>query len=128
MADLNRVYRDNPSLHANDFDPTGFEWIDCNDSEQSTLSFLRRDGLGNTCVVVLNFTPVPREGLRIGLPGPGQYEEIFNSDSGYYGGSNLGNGSVAAEPIGAHGREYSTLLTLPPLGALILAWRRPEGR
>ena len=126
IADLNRIYRENPALHANEFDPTGFEWIDCNDADQSTLSLLRRDGFGNTVVVVLNFTPVPRLEHRVGLPGAGHYEEIFNSDSAYYGGSNVGNGGVDAEPVPAQGRDHSALVALPPLGALILAWHRPD--
>ena len=126
ITDLNRIYRENPALHANEFDPTGFEWIDCNDADQSTLSLLRRDGFGNTVVVALNFTPVPRLEHRVGLPGAGHYEEIFNSDSAYYGGSNVGNGSIEAEPVPAQGRDHSALVALPPLGALILAWHRPD--
>ena len=124
VEDLNRLYRDYPALHSQDFDPTGFEWIDCNRVDQSTLGFLRRDTRGDVVVVVLNFTPVPRENHRLGLPGPGWYDEIFNSDSEYYGGSNVGDGGVTAEEIVADGRPYSASLTLPPLGCVMLAWRR----
>ena len=74
--------------------------------------------------MALNFTPVPRQDHRLGLPGPGYYEEIFNSDSEFYGGSNLGEGGVTAEEVTAQGRPYSAKLTLPPLGCVMLAWRR----
>ena len=124
VADLNRLYRENPALHASDFDPTGFEWIDCNASEESTLSFLRRNGTGETLVVALNFTPVPRPAHRLALPGPGRYEVVFNSDSEYYGGSNTGGGTFEAETVEASGRPFSAEIVLPPLGALIIAWRR----
>jgi 1,4-alpha-glucan branching enzyme len=124
--DLNRLHRDVPALHELDFAPEGFAWIDCHDADHSTLSFLRRARDGACVVVVLNFTPVPREGYRIGLPVAGRYVEVVNSDSAYYGGSNAGNaGGVQAEPIPWMGLGYSAAITLPPLAGIVL---RPEPR
>jgi 1,4-alpha-glucan branching enzyme len=125
LQDLNRLYRDLPALHEQDFVPAGFNWIDCHDAPQSTLSFLRRDRQGNFVVVVLNFTPVPRHGYRIGVPEPGEYIEVFNSDSAFYGGSNLGNGSgVTATAASWMGFAASLELILPPLAAVMLLLRR----
>jgi 1,4-alpha-glucan branching enzyme len=119
---LNRVYREQPALHELDNDPTGFEWIDCNDASASTISLLRRGKSGRENIVVIaNFTPVPRLAYRIGVPSGGYWRELLNSDSKEYGGSNMGNaGGVQAEPIPTHGRPYSLSLTLPPLAALFL--------
>ncbi|RMH51509.1 MAG: 1,4-alpha-glucan branching protein GlgB [Zetaproteobacteria bacterium] len=126
IADLNRLYRTRPELHVNDFHERGFEWIDCNDAAQSVLSYLRRDNDGNALLVVLNLTPVVREGYRIGVPEPGCYREIFNSDSAIYGGGNIGNcGQVVSEPIAFMGRPHSLSLRLPPLSCLI--FDREEG-
>jgi 1,4-alpha-glucan branching enzyme len=110
------------SLHQVDFDPDGFRWIDCHDNENSVVSFVRyaadrRDFL----VGVFNFTPVPREGYRIGVPRAGYYRELLNSDSAVFGGSNVGNsGGVHSEPVPAHGFDQSVSLTVPPLGCLYL--------
>ena len=121
LSDLNRLYRDLTPLHQIEFDFSGFEWIDCHDSSQSILSYLRKDRDGREVLVVLNFTPVPREGYRIGVNLPGEYREIFNSDSEFYDGSNMGNGKpIAAEPIAWMGRDQSISLILPPLGAILL--------
>jgi 1,4-alpha-glucan branching enzyme len=119
--DLCHLYRNTPALYRYDFDWRGFEWIDCNDSEQSVLSFLRKGDDGELVVVLLNLTPVPREGYRIGLPFEGSYREIMNSDSVYYGGSNLGNGAnpILSESIPWMGKPYSMRLTLPPLSAIV---------
>jgi 1,4-alpha-glucan branching enzyme len=107
-------------LHYLDFDASGFEWLDCHDTEQSVLSFLRKD-TGGFVVVVLNFTPVVRKQYRLGVPKPGPYREIFNSDSEHYGGSNVGNsGQVGAEPIPWMGQPHSISLTLPPLAGVVL--------
>ena len=85
------------------------------------VSFLRRAGNGEFVVAVLNFTPVPRDGYRIGVPAPGAYAELINSDSEVYGGGNLGNqGAVSTEPIPSHGHQQSLKLNLPPLGCLLL--------
>ena len=120
VGDLNFLYRDMPELHRHDFSAEGFDWIECNAADESMLSFLRRDG-DSTAVVVLNFTPVPRHGVRIGVPAPGSYRERFNSDSGYYGGSDVGNhGQVQAEEIPWSGRAWSVSLSLPPLAGIVL--------
>ncbi|HHH48610.1 MAG TPA: 1,4-alpha-glucan branching protein GlgB [Gammaproteobacteria bacterium] len=120
LKDLNHLHREQPPLHQYDFDNQGFEWIDCNDAAQSTISYLRKSD-DRLVVVVLNFTPVVRENYRIGLPAGGQWRELLNSDSEFYGGSNTGNGSpIIAEEQAWMNRPYSVELTLPPLGALIL--------
>ena len=120
MADLNRVYTSIPALYGDDFYDAGFEWIDCNDAAQSVISFQRRYG-DEHVVVVLNFTPVPREGYRIGVPSAGFYREVFNSDSRFYGGSNVGNAmGIETEPRAWMGLAQSLVLSLPPLGGLIL--------
>jgi 1,4-alpha-glucan branching enzyme len=126
VRDLNRLHRGEPALHELDADPAGFAWIDCADWEQSVLSFLRRARrAGDAVVVVCNFTPVPRHGYRVGVPWPGYYRELLNSDAAEYGGSNLGNaGGVWAEPTPWQGQPHSLALTLPPLGVLML---KPSG-
>jgi 1,4-alpha-glucan branching enzyme len=127
LSDLNRLYRERSPLHQIDFELGGFEWIDCHDSSQSTLGYLRKDREGREVLVVLNFTPVPREGYRIGVNYPGSYREIFNSDSEFYDGSNMGNGNpIASEAIAWMGRDQSINLTLPPLGAILLERCEPE--
>jgi 1,4-alpha-glucan branching enzyme len=120
MADVNRLYAAEPALHARDFDPAGFQWIDCHDWEDSVLTLARAGGTPEEVVIVaLNFTPVPRSGYRVGAPAGGFWREIANSDAVEYGGSGVGNfGSVEAEEIPAHGRPYSLSLTLPPLAAV----------
>jgi 1,4-alpha-glucan branching enzyme len=121
VRDLNRLYKELPPLHQIEFEFSGFEWIDCHDSSQSILSYLRKDRDGREILVVLNFTPVPREDYRIGVNLPGEYREIFNSDSTFYDGSNMGNGKpLAAEPMPWMGRNQSISLILPPLGAILL--------
>jgi 1,4-alpha-glucan branching enzyme len=121
VKDLNRLYRELPALHRYEFDWRGFEWIDCHDSENSVLSFLRRSD-EEFVVVVVNLTPIPRTGYRIGVPQPGEYREIFNSDSAFYAGSNLGNGdhALVADPLPWMNRSYSLSLTLPPLAGIVL--------
>ena len=122
VDDLNNAYRTEPALHEVDFHPTGFEWIDFQDEKGSTISFLRKSADGEQSIaVVCNFTPVPRTGYRIGVPEEGTYYEMLNSDSNFYGGSNLGNaGGLTAETIPHHGRAFSLSLTLPPLAVLFL--------
>jgi len=119
--DLNRHYFNLNSLHTLDFDVQGFEWIDCNDSDQSIISFIRH-GLDNSfAIIVLNFTPVLRENYRIGVPQAGEYTEIFNSDAAYYGGSNQGNGAgLQSENMAWMNHAQSLLITLPPLAGLII--------
>ncbi|MCB1760163.1 MAG: 1,4-alpha-glucan branching protein GlgB [Gammaproteobacteria bacterium] len=121
VSQLNKLYREIPALHELDFEGSGFEWIDCHDASQSVLSYLRWAVDGSFVVVILNFTPVPRENYRIGLPQAGALREVFNSDSVFYGGSNLGNeGLVESQPVSWMGQPQSVELTLPPLGMLIL--------
>ena len=121
LRDLNRLYRDLPPLHDLDFQVEGFAWIDCHDADQSILSFLRRDRQGRAVIIALNFTPVPRDGYRIGAPHAGFWREIFNSDSDYYGGGNLGNGAgLEAEEVPWMGYAQSLVLTLPPLAGVML--------
>ena len=127
VADLNRFYAAEPAMHEVDFEWTGFEWIDANDGDNSVLTFLRRGKTpGDFVVAILNATPVPRSGYRIGVPEAGAYREVFNSDADRYGGSNTGNmGEVRAEPIRHMGRPHSIKLTLPPLAAIYLKWSKP---
>ena len=123
VADLNRVYREQPALHELDFDPAGFEWIDVHDQEASTLSYLRRSRSGDTVLVVCNFTPVPRLNYRVGVPYPGYWRELANSDGAEYGGSGVGNmGGLHSWPEQAHGRSQSLTMTLPPMAVVILKW------
>jgi 1,4-alpha-glucan branching enzyme len=123
VADLNRVYREQAALHEVDFDPAGFEWIDVHDHEASTLSYARRSRSGETILVVCNFTPVPRHNYMIGVPLPGYWRELANSDGAEYGGSGVGNmGGVHSWPVQAHGRAQSLTLTLPPMAVVILKW------
>ncbi|HWV16426.1 MAG TPA: 1,4-alpha-glucan branching protein GlgB [Cellvibrio sp.] len=120
VKDLNKLYTGMPSLYERSFQEDGFEWIDCNDSTHSVISYLRKGSTGST-LVILNFTPAPRENYRLGVPQPGSFKEIFNSDSAFYAGSNMGNSnSIATAPVSHMGREHSIELTLPPLGAIIL--------
>ena len=121
LKDLNRLYRELPQLHDQDFNYDGFGWIDCHDADQSVLSFLRRDRNDRTVICAFNFTPVPREGYRIGCPASGMWREIFNSDSEWYGGSNTGNGTgLLAEEQPWMGFQHSLVITLPPLAGVIL--------
>jgi 1,4-alpha-glucan branching enzyme len=122
VRDLNRVYRAEPALHELDFDPAGFEWIDCNDAQQSTLVLMRKSRDDRESVLIAcNFTPVPRNNFRVGVPRAGFWKELLNSDSPLYGGSGQGNlGGTYTEPTGTHGRPCSLNLTLPPLGIVFL--------
>ena len=118
VEQLNKLYRTEPALYELDNEPAGFEWVDCNDTAASVISLLRKGKKPeDTILVVCNFTPVPREGYRIGVPFGGFWGEILNSDAVEYGGSGLGNmGGKDAEKVSAHGRPYSLSLSLPPLG------------
>jgi len=120
--ELNRLYRDEPALHELDFDRAGFAWIDCHDADQSVLSYERRARDGAPVVVVLNFTPLPRYGYRIGLPRPGRWHELLNTDSSHFGGSDCGNGGIImAESVPCMDRMHSAAIVVPPLAALVLA-------
>lgn len=126
LGDLNGVYRGQPALHELDFDEPGFEWIDCDNHEDSTICYLRRAKRADDFLVVcLNLTPVVRTNYPVGVPIDGWYEEIFNSDSEHYGGSNVGNHpGVFAQQPGWHGRPYSLRITLPPLAAVLFKPQR----
>ena len=122
VRDLNHLYRDLPALYEQDFEQNGFSWIDCQDADNSLLSFIRFGRQGQIAIAAFNFTPVPRSRYRIGLPVMGAYREIFNSDSHFYGGSNLGNaGKIQAETLPWMGQPYSAEIELPPLAGIILA-------
>ena len=116
---LNFRYRQEPALHERDFQGDGFEWIDCNDRSQSVISFCRH-GHFETLVVVMNFTPVPRPGYRIGVPQPGRYQVLLNTDSAEFGGSGQNPAPTTAEPTPWHGQAASLSLDLPALGAVVL--------
>jgi 1,4-alpha-glucan branching enzyme len=124
VRDLNHLYSSEPALHQVEFDWHGFEWIDANDADNSVLSFMRRGkNSEDLIVVVLNATPVVREGYRLGVPQPGYYREILNTDAAHYGGSNIGNaGGQQASDHPAQGHSHSLVLTLPPLAAVFLKW------
>jgi 1,4-alpha-glucan branching enzyme len=119
--DLNHLYRDKKALHCLDFDSHGFAWIDCHDTEQSVVSFIRRGLDASFVIIVLNFTPVTRHQYRLGVPHAGNYREIFNSDAACYGGSNQGNGDgLCTENIAWMNFAQSFAVTLPPLAGIIL--------
>jgi 1,4-alpha-glucan branching enzyme len=122
VGDLGRVYREEPALHERDTDERGFEWVEANDWQSSTLSWLRTgESTDDVVLAIFNFTPVARYNYRMGVPRGGLWEEILNTDATYYGGSGLGNlGGVEAHKTAAHGRPFSVNLTLPPLGAVYL--------
>jgi len=120
VRDLNALYRGCAALHRRDCEASGFAWIDCNDSEDSVISYLRRAD-GEFVAVVCNFTPVVRRGYRIGVPAGGRYIERLNTDAADYGGSGVGNCGVATEAIPSHGHPQSLALTLPPLAVVVLA-------
>jgi 1,4-alpha-glucan branching enzyme len=125
VQDLNQMVRREPALHELDSDPAGFEWVDCNDAPMSVVSLLRKGkSAKNVMLVACNFTPVPREKYRVGIPFGGWWREVVNSDGKEYAGSGIGNGGgVMAEPKKQHGRPFSLELTLPPLAAVFF---KPE--
>jgi 1,4-alpha-glucan branching enzyme len=125
VADLNRIYRSEPALWEVDFEPAGFRWLEPNDANGNTLAFLRLSGDGKRLIVcVCNFSPVVRSGYRLGLPRPGRWIEVLNTDSTFYGGSDVGNlGGVVAEERPWHDQPWSADLVLPPLATV---WLRPE--
>ncbi len=120
VADLNRLHTTNAAFHEVDFEWRGFEWLEVNDLDGSTLAFVRRGADQNQfAIVVCNFTPVVRRDYRVGAPVAGFYQEILNSDSSYYGGGDVGNlGGVRAEPIPWNGQQFSLKITLPPLAVV----------
>jgi 1,4-alpha-glucan branching enzyme len=129
VEDLNRVYRDEKALYERDFEPAGFHWIDCNDSQQSTISLMRKGFHEEDSVIIAcNFTPVPRHNYRVGVPEEGFWKEILNSDALIYGGGGQGNmGGLEATPLPVHGHPFSLNLTLPPLGVVYFKRGQPHG-
>jgi 1,4-alpha-glucan branching enzyme len=124
VRDLNFAYRDEPALWQRDGDPEGFFWIEANDAENSVVAFARTSSEGRVLVCVMNLTPIPREGYRVGLPRGGRWREVLNTDAQQYGGSGVGNfGGVDAEDLPWHAQSHSAAMTLPPLGVL---WFAPE--
>ncbi|KQP15774.1 glycogen branching protein [Methylobacterium sp. Leaf93] len=121
VRDLNRLYTSTPALHVRDCEAAGFQWLVSDDQDNSVIAWARKGtSPGEVAVVVSNFTPIPRDGYRIGVPEAGFYREAINSDSERYGGSNVGNmGGVQAEPVESHGQPYSLVLAAPPLGTMI---------
>jgi 1,4-alpha-glucan branching enzyme len=124
MRELNRLYHANPAMYQVDFHYTGFEWVDFHDWENSIIAFIRRaEDPSDFILFCCNFTPVPRQGYEFGVPEEGFYEEILNTDSEIFGGSNIGNGGlVSSRPIPKHDRPYSIAVTLPPLA--VVAFRK----
>ena len=120
VEEVNAMYRREPALHELDFDPAGFEWVDCHDAERSVLTFLRKgQSTGDIILVVCNFTPVPRHNYRVGVPRGGAWREMLNSDGREYGGSGQGNiGGAEAAPISAQGRLHALTIAVPPLSTL----------
>jgi 1,4-alpha-glucan branching enzyme len=125
VRDLNRIYVSEPALYQVDFDPAGFQWIEPNDADANVLAFARLPrGGGRPLVCVCNLSPVPREGYRLGLPRAGRWRELLNTDSTFYGGSDVGNlGAISAEPVPWHEQPQSAELRLPPLAVV---WLVPE--
>jgi 1,4-alpha-glucan branching enzyme len=126
VQDLNNLYLGYPVLYTYDFDWEGFEWIDCHDAQNSILVYLRRAG-DDFLIVALNFTPVPREDYRIGVPAAGIYKEILNSDASDYWGSGMGNGHriLETEDMPWMDRDQSLAVTLPPLAGIVLKLETP---
>jgi 1,4-alpha-glucan branching enzyme len=125
VGDLNAAYRTHRALFSQDTTPAGFEWIDANDAEGNVLSFLRWGDDGSVLVCLANFAGAPHEGYRVGLPFPGRWREVFNTDAEVYGGSGVGNlGEVIATAEPWHGRRHCAVLRLPPAGVL---WLVPAG-
>ena len=118
VKDLNGLYKAQPALFRHDFDHHGFEWVDCHDMHHSIISFRRKNG-DDELLVVLNFTPVVREHYRVGVPKPGLYQEVFNSDSMYYDGSNVGTGAVHSQDIPWMNLPCSISLKIPPLAGVV---------
>jgi 1,4-alpha-glucan branching enzyme len=126
VRDLNQLYRATPALYQQDFVPEGFEWIDHSDAAHSVLSFVRHGLDANTfTLVVCNFTPQVQQGYRVGVPQPGNYREVLNTDSVHYGGSNVGTafGTASAEPTPWNGKPCAVVLTLPPLSTVFFEWK-----
>jgi 1,4-alpha-glucan branching enzyme len=124
VRDINGAYRAEPAMWSLDSDPSGFQWIDANDSRSNVYSFLRRGSDGSTVACISNFSASAYESYRLGLPAPGAWRELVNSDAEHYGGSGVGNlGRVGAGPVEWHGQPASATLRIPPLATV---WLRHE--
>ncbi|MFI3246294.1 MAG: 1,4-alpha-glucan branching protein GlgB [Ferrimonas sp.] len=120
LSDLNRLYQQNPAMHQQDHQAEGFQWLDCDNAKDSVIAFIRRGDHGEHLLFVVNMTPQAHHGFRIGLPEARDYYECLNSDSSYYGGSNVGNtGVIVYEAIPYQGQPYSAMITVPPLACLV---------
>ena len=131
VKDLNRFYRDTPALWQVDYSWEGFQWIVPDDNQQSVVAFLRRDSAGKMLMIVCNFNPVLRQDYEMGVPNPGSYKEILNSDDARYGGSGVTNGTVRSKKGERHGFAQHVSLTLPPLSTLyfqVPAARKPRAK
>ncbi len=128
IGDLNHAYRSEPAVHAKDCDPSGFQWVEANDVDQSVLVYLRLGfEMDPPVLVALNFTPVVRHNYRLGVPCGGTWKELLNSDGPIYGGSGQGNlGAVEAVPFGSHGQPHSVTVTLPPLAVVLFKPATPQ--
>ncbi len=123
VSDLNKLLRSLPELYSQDFSQNGFEWIECNDTQNSVISFLRKGLDDEFVLVVCNFTPVVHHNYRVGVPEKGFYKEVLNSDAPIYGGSGIGNlGGKYTDDYGSHGKPYSLDVTAPPLGVVVLKY------
>jgi 1,4-alpha-glucan branching enzyme len=124
VRDLNRLLTSSPALYEQDFSGEGFEWIDHQDSRRSLLSFVRKSRQGALMLVLCNFAPVVHHGLRLGVPSAGRWTERLNTDSVFYGGSNVGTplGTVTSEAVGSHGRAQSIVVSAPPLATVFYEW------
>ena len=125
--ELNRLYRAEPAMHEVDFHWSGFEWVDFHDVDHSIIAFLRRaENPDDFLLFCCNFTPVPHQRYRFGVPSAGFYKEVFNTDAEMFGGSNMGNAAgVASDPVNSHGRDQSILVTLPPLAVVVFKLKKP---
>jgi 1,4-alpha-glucan branching enzyme len=124
IGDLNRIYRSHPALYSQDFSPAGCTWIDANDRDGNVFAFLRWAADGSPLACIVNFSAVPHQRYRVGLPVPGAWREVLNTDAQLYGGSGVGNlGRVLAEQRSMHGQPASAEMALPPLGAV---WLVPD--
>ena len=125
VKDLNKTYQNHTALYGLDCDPQGFDWLVVDDHQNSVFAFERRDKEDNSIIVVSNFTPVPRHDYRIGVNKTGVYEEILNTDSEYYMGSNVGNiGDIVTEEVESHGKTQSISISVPPLATIFLKFKQ----
>jgi 1,4-alpha-glucan branching enzyme len=124
VRDLNRLYQAEPVLGCNDFNPHGFRWLACHDADYSVLAYVRSDPFERTLFAIVgHYTPLIRQDYRLGVPRPGLWREVINTNSQYYGGSGIGNdGGRTTEDVPADGCSQSLRLTLPPLSTTIFKW------